>query len=110
MKQSRLPLPHAAQRLAHQLTPAVRRPYTARRPKAKPPTRVRSTDGRRPETGVDQKLRAASCMRLLDRTLAGKRFICLWNGKPERLTKRKNVLPVFGRRLVAEVAEDLNLG
>lgn len=48
-------------------------------------------------------------MFLLDIDLAGKRFVCRWNGKAERLTRRKNVLPVFERRFVAEVAEELNL-
>ncbi len=55
----------AAQRLAHQLTPAVHQPYTVRRPAAKPPKPARSRVGRRPAAAAHHKPRAASCMRLI---------------------------------------------
>ena len=58
---------------AMELTPAVNPTYTVRRPDAKPPRPARSSDGRRLAGVADQKLRAASCMRLLDGRLGAER-------------------------------------
>jgi hypothetical protein len=54
----------AAQRLAHQLPPAVKRPYTARRPDAKPVLRT-GLEWPPAALFVNHNLRADSCMRLL---------------------------------------------
>jgi len=60
----------AVQRTAHQLTPAVNPTYTGRRLVAKLRSRAERRPSRRIATGVRQRSRAASCMRLLGVSLA----------------------------------------